>query len=97
MIEAARNQGIAVVLVDMPITQRYVDRHPHGQADYDQFLGALHSLANDEGVPVFDFDSRRDPATFVDIVHLNIPAARDFTTQLVATLRAAGALSSIGA
>lgn len=97
MIEAARHQGVAVALVDMPITQRYVDRHPHGQADYERFLDALRALATDEGVPLFEFDGRRDPATFVDVVHLSIPAAEAFTAQLVTTMRAAGALRSIGA
>lgn len=97
MIEVARGQGIAVALVDMPVTQRYVDRHPHGEADYERFGVALHELAKSEGVPVFDFDMDRDPGSFVDVVHLSIPAARRFTDRLVSTLRTAGVLQSIGA
>ena len=86
LIRFARSRGIKVVLVDMPVTNDYVARHPHGEADYETFIAAVQALATRDGATVVDLDGLRDHSLFADEVHLNKHGAQVFSTQLAAAL-----------
>jgi hypothetical protein len=93
LIAAAKAQGIKVVLVDMPVTDEYIARHPHGSEDFATYLDRLRELGASTGTPVLEFDSIRDHSLFADIVHLNATGATAFTPQLMAAIEATGVLS----
>lgn len=88
LVAGARARGVAVLLVDMPVTDEYVAKHPHGAADYATYLQALHALAKSEGVPLVELDAMRDHSFFLDEVHMNRLGAETFTTELVAPVQA---------
>jgi hypothetical protein len=88
LIDGAKAQGIAVLLVDMPVTDDYVAKHPHGEADYATYLQALRALAHDAGVPLVELDAMRDHRYFMDEVHMNRAGAETFTGRLVAPVQA---------
>lgn len=88
LIRRAAADGAATVLVSMPVSQRYVDRHPNGDADQQAFRAALGGLARDEGVPLIDMDVMRDPARYLDHVHLDDDAAVEFSEVLAVALAA---------
>jgi len=92
LISYAEKQGSRVVLVDMPVTQEFVDRHPDGDATYADFVDRLQALADDMDVPLLRFDSIRDHLLFADQVHLNRSGTEMFTTQLTEALANAGVL-----
>jgi hypothetical protein len=95
VIERAHAEGIKVALVDMPITDEYVAKHPHGEDDYATFRSHLHELGTETGTVVLDFDQIRDHAMFADLVHLNTPGSQTFTPELVSALQASGVLDGL--
>jgi hypothetical protein len=86
LINATKTRGIAVALVDMPVTAEYVSKHPHGEADYDTFRRALRDLAVRTSTPLVELDSVRDHTYFRDEVHLNLGGAEFFSRTLGAAL-----------
>jgi hypothetical protein len=95
LVREAEATGARVVLVDMPITNTYVDKHPNGQADYATYRDALEAFAADLAVPVVRLSDIRDDALFADEVHLNGPGSAYVTGLLVASLRADGLLEGV--
>ena len=96
LVTALEDAGTEVALVDMPVTDEYVERHPDGEADYDEYLQALRALARRTGADVFEFDTMRDPDQFADIVHLDEAGAAEFTADLATALRDAGLFDGLG-
>jgi hypothetical protein len=90
LIENAKGRGIRVALVDMPVTQRYVDRHPRGERDFALYLNALQNLARSERVPVFEHHEQRNPSRFIDQVHLRRAAGNELTADVARELARAG-------
>lgn len=88
LIRRARAAGTSTVLVSMPVSQRYVDRHPNGEADQRTFHAVLEGIARDEDVPLIDMDMMRDPARYLDQVHLDDAAAVEFSEALAQALAA---------
>jgi hypothetical protein len=86
LLETARSDGITTVLVNMPVTQEYVDFHPHGEADYAAFGASLARLADQTGAVLLDFDSIRDHQYYADLVHLDSSGATLLTNDVVAEL-----------
>ena len=95
IIGAAKAQGIAVALVDMPVTDEYIAKHPHRDADYATYLTAARQFAATAAVPLLEFDTTRDHMYFADEVHLNRNGAYAFTPQLVDALQRAGVLAEL--
>jgi hypothetical protein len=87
LIRDARPHGVEVVLVNMPVTQDYIDRHPKGAEDYETYLGFMGAFAAEEGVTLLDFHEISDHQYFADEVHLNLIGAQLFTGQLIAALQ----------
>jgi hypothetical protein len=94
LIDASKAQGTKVVLVDTPVTDEYVSRHPHGAADFATYLDALRKLGADTGTPVLEFDGMRDHAYFADVVHLNAAGVAAFTPRLLAGLQSVGVVGA---
>ena len=87
LIEGARADGAKVLLVDMPVTDEYVAKHPNGEADYQTFLAALRELAKANDAPLVELDTMRDHSLFLDEVHMNLKGAHTLTGQLIPELR----------
>lgn len=81
-----RAAGAELVLVSMPITDEYVALHPHGEADFAEYVSALEALGAELDVPVLEHHDLRDHAWFADTAHLNVYGARAFTTLLAPEL-----------
>jgi hypothetical protein len=88
LIRLAKAREVKVVLVDMPITQTYVDRHPQGERDFRRYVRALRELARSEQVRLLEYSSTRAAHLFVDQVHLRTAAGDAFTERLARQLRA---------
>lgn len=69
-VRTAVERGIEPVLVVMPVSQRYVDRHPGGEEDQRRFRAVVEALASAEGAGFIDLDVLRDPSWYLDQVHL---------------------------
>ena len=91
LVQDARAQGIAVVLVEMPVTTYYQQAHPNGQADIDAFHRTIDQIVERTGA-VFIDASRVAPRDdlFGDFVHLNGEGAKIFTSFVAQRLRELG-------
>lgn len=87
----ATAEGRRVVFVIPPVTQAYIDAHPNGKVDYDQYVETVRSLASELDLPLIDLSlAPQPPSDFVDTHHLNAAGATTFTTSLANGLRQAG-------
>jgi hypothetical protein len=80
LVDRIHGNGGSVVLVDMPVTDEFVDAHPSGEADYETYLAMLRDLGQRTGAPVLVHSDRRDHRYFADLVHMNITGATELTT-----------------
>lgn len=91
LIDQIHLGGGDVVLVDMPVTQEFIDAHPNGQADYDTYLTMLRDLGQRTGTPVLSYSGEmRDHRFFADIVHMNITGATQLTNAVATEIEALG-------
>jgi hypothetical protein len=88
LVNDARAAGAKVAIIDMPVTDEFIARHPHGPADYQAYLRLLHGLADSQAVPVLQMDQLRDHALFADEVHLNVTGALPFSSRVADWLKA---------
>jgi len=95
LITVAQTDGQKVVLVEMPVTDEFVNRHPHGDSDYTAFLGDVSSLARTYGITTFDYSTMRDRSLFADDVHLNSTGAKQLTTMFMRDLQGSGLLAGV--
>ena len=83
LADATRDAGVSFVMVLMPVTQDWIDIHPHGREDFDRFRRVLDTFARDHGVPLIDLMPTipsRDG--YADAVHRNDEGRRAFTEML---------------
>jgi hypothetical protein len=80
-VRELRGRGIRTVLVDVPITPLYIQLHPRGQADFDDYRAALDGVAKRAGAELMSFGTWPDNL-FVDPLHLNGVGARRLTTAI---------------
>jgi hypothetical protein len=92
LIDRIHGAGGSVVLVDMPVTDEFVDAHGNGQADYDTYLAMLRDLGQRTGTPVLVHSTMRDHRYFADIVHMNITGATELTTLVANEIEDLGLL-----
>jgi hypothetical protein len=87
LIDGLRAAGVAPVVVRMPCTDDWVDLHPGGRRDFENFETALDSAARQHDVPHVDlrtpFSSLEE---FADPVHLNGEGQVRFTNLLADVL-----------
>lgn len=83
-----RERGVRLVLVQMPVPEIFVERHPNGRADYDKTGVAIRELGAELNADVVDFDGLFADDSFVDYTHLDEPSTQQFTEWFVAALAA---------
>jgi hypothetical protein len=81
LAQTLHRDGIRLELVDMPITQHYIDLHPRGSADFQGYESAVRAVADQTGTPMMPREIW-DTKVFADPVHLNAAGAALFTRQL---------------
>lgn len=82
------NTEAAVVL--MPVTQGYIDAHPRGAKDFNEWRTRVTALAESEGVAVLDRTRSMPDTAFRDAEHLLIAPARDFSLEIASELKREG-------
>jgi hypothetical protein len=92
MVERARDAGMKVVIVEMPIGDYYLRAHPNGEQDYERFRQEIATLVQETGSSFLDASRSVTPTPdfFSDFVHLNGKGAKVFTTYLASELRKLG-------
>lgn len=78
----------AVVL--MPVTQDYIDAHPHGARDFNEWRTRITAVAKSEGVAVLDRTRSMPDSSFRDAEHLLVASARDFSLEVATELKRRG-------
>lgn len=86
LVRFVKGSGARVMVVNMPVTADYVDLHPAGGLDYDDYLGSLEEAAATAGAPFVDVGVWPDEL-FADPVHLNAAGAARLTELLGLELR----------
>ncbi len=83
-IKRLRQLGIHVVVVVMPVPSSYLNAHPNGARDYEQWRNAAVATANGAGADVVDhLDRSMADDQFRDAEHLSTVPARDTFTPLI--------------
>lgn len=92
LVQGARDKGITVVIVEMPVGDYYLPAHPRGPEDYAAFKDEITRLVADTGSIFLDASRSVTPTPdyFADFVHLNGKGAQAFTTYLAKELRDRG-------
>ncbi|MEQ8841154.1 MAG: hypothetical protein RIB98_09235 [Acidimicrobiales bacterium] len=78
-IETLRTQGIEVVLVNLPVPDRFIDAHPRGLIDYRRVAPAVDEIATELDVRFLDLSGGFTDDDFVDFTHLIERATRTFS------------------
>lgn len=84
----ASNIEPAVVL--MPVTQAFIDAHPDGAQDFNEWRDQVSAAAKSEGVPVLDRTRAMPDTAFRDAEHLLVPEARNFSLEVATELKRQG-------
>lgn len=87
LVNEVVSADIKVVLVNMPVTDDYVNLHPRGESDYTDFVRTLEYFADDHGIQLLDFGREIESLDlFRDPSHLNYMGADVFSRMLAAAL-----------
>ena len=89
-LRSLKDQGIETAVVIMPVPTTYIEAHPKGRADLDEFKRVATEKAKDAGVPVVDLSEAMKDEDFRDHEHLWAPQAREFTKLLAGKLQELG-------
>ena len=82
-VQRLGDRGVEVVLVQLPMPDRFVALHPDGAADYAQVAPALAGLADELGVRFLDLTDGFTDDDFVDFTHLDEDGAARLTRQAI--------------
>lgn len=69
-VRRLQSSGTRVVLLDVPVTARYVELHPNGAEDYRAYELALEAVADATGAELID-GGVWEPSRFSDPLHVN--------------------------
>jgi hypothetical protein len=84
-VRELRARGTRVVLVDVPVTQLYIDLHPRGQADMTDYRAAIDGVVKRTGAELVSFGVWPD-ALFSDPLHVNGKGSARLSDELNAYL-----------
>jgi len=87
-IKSLEAHGVTVVLVEMPVPERYVELHPEGAIDVARAHEAILAIGDLLDHRVIDLRFGYSDDDFVDYTHLGPDAAADLSTRLAASLAA---------
>jgi hypothetical protein len=83
------DRGVDTTVVVLPVTEDYVDRHPGGEAQFEEFLELSRQLADDTGATFIDLhDLAPDDSWFADTHHLNATGSEGLSRELAERLGA---------
>lgn len=82
LLEALAQEGIDVLVVNMPTTSDYVETLPEGDRDAAEFDIVLEQIVAEAGVAYFNAKDRYDLDDFRDPAHLTPTAASDLAREL---------------
>lgn len=82
----ARQQGVPLVLVELPVPERFKALYPRGSEQHALVAETLDALGDELGVAVFHPETRFDEDDFVDFTHLDADAAERFSTEVAGWL-----------
>ncbi len=74
----------------MPVTQAFIDAHPDGEKDFNEWRDSVTAAAKSEGVPVLDRTRAMPDTAFRDAEHLLVPEARNFSLEVATELKRQG-------
>lgn len=87
LIESLQDQGVEVVLVQLPVTEEFVSLHPNGADDWDQYQAALAGIGEETGARLIDLSEGFDESEmFADTHHLNGEGSASVSERLAAEL-----------
>lgn len=84
-LEAA---GVEVVLVQMPVPDRFIELHPEQRASINRVRDLVDGIGAETGVRVVDLTTGFTDDNFVDYTHLDSASAARLTEMLAASLSA---------
>lgn len=74
---------IELVLVEMPVSQAYIDLHPEGQTSYDEVRAHYRAVADQLGAELIDLATGWDAdERFTDYTHLDLEGAQRVARSL---------------
>jgi lysophospholipase L1-like esterase len=83
LIDGLRAAGVTPIIVQMPVTNDWLDLHPAGRRDFERFEKAMDSIAHQRDVPDVDLMAPfLSIEEFADPVHLNGEGQARFTNLL---------------
>lgn len=89
-LRSLRRSRTRAAVVLMPVTQQYIEAHPHGTRDFDRWVRVVTHAARDEHVPLIDATKAMPASAFRDIEHLKRARSAEFTAKVRDQLIAAG-------
>jgi hypothetical protein len=89
-LRGLRRASVRPAVVLMPVTQQYIDAHPHGERDFDHWVRVVTRVARQEHVLLVDESRAMPVSAFRDLEHLDLPAAKEFSARVNADLVRAG-------
>lgn len=89
-IRELKAHKIPVQIVIMPVQQGYLDAHPNGESDYNEWRQKVTSAAKAEGVQIMDHTDSSKRGEFLDLEHLNGAGARRFSLEIASELKRRG-------
>jgi hypothetical protein len=92
LVQSLQSQGTKVIVIDVPVTEDYIQLHPHGQADYDSYESAIDGLVAKTGSRLLR-PGVWSSDLFADPLHLNREGATRLTAELATALLATRASS----
>ncbi len=83
-VRSLEANGIEVILVQLPVPDRFRDAHPQGNADHALVGPALAELAAELDVRFLQMLDEAESDDFVDFTHLNAATAESFSRSFAA-------------
>jgi hypothetical protein len=87
LVDSTRAAGVKFLMVLMPVTQDWIEIHPHGQRDFDRFKHVLDDFVAERDVAFVDL--MPEPwarEEYADAVHRNDEGREHFTNVLSASI-----------
>jgi len=87
LLDGLADRDVDTAMVVLPVTRDYIDLHPGGEAQYEEFLALVEGIAAEHGAEFIDLhDLAPDDSWFADTHHLNATGSEALSTALPALL-----------
>lgn len=90
IIRTLERRDVTVILVSMPVPERYIEVHPRGADDFNAAERHIARLAGRMDLPVIDMSDSMPESSFADYTHLSQEGAVAFTRKLQRELHRLG-------